>query len=183
MRSCPSAHRSGRGAEGALEPIPYLDSYLRSILERTRVIAMVGASTNIRRPSYFAFKYLRERGYRVIPVNPPAAGTDLRGETVMADLESIDVPVDMVDVFRRSEEALAITESAIRIGAKTVWMQLGIRNDEAAARAEAAGLDVVMNRCPKIEYGRLYGELGWGGINSGLFSNRRRPLRSRTKLT
>lgn len=183
MRSCPSAPRSGRGAEGALEPIPYPDSYLRSILERTRVIAMVGASTNIRRPSYFAFKYLRERGYRVIPVNPPAAGTDLLGETVMADLESIDVPVDMVDVFRRSEEALAITESAIRIGAKTVWMQLGIRNDEAAARAEAAGLEVVMNRCPKIEYGRLYGELGWGGINSGLFSNRRRPLRSRTKLT
>ncbi|MCY4098869.1 MAG: CoA-binding protein [Rhodospirillales bacterium] len=166
-----------------MEPIPYLDSYLRSILERTRVIAMVGASTNIRRPSYFAFKYLRERGYRVIPVNPPAAGTDLLGETVMAELESIDVPVDMVDVFRRSEEALAITESAIRIGAKTVWMQLGIRNDEAAACAEAAGLDVVMNRCPKIEYGRLYGELGWGGINSGLFSNRRRPLRSRTKLT
>ena len=183
MRSCPSAPRSGRGSDGALEPIPYPDSYLRSILERTRVIAMVGASTNIRRPSYFAFKYLRERGYRVIPVNPPAAGTDLLGETVMADLESIDVPVDMVDVFRRSEEALAITESAIRIGAKTVWMQLGIRNDEAAARAEAAGLDVVMNRCPKIEYGRLYGELGWGGINSGLFSNRRRPLRSRTKLT
>ena len=166
-----------------MEPIPYPDSYLRSILERTRVIAMVGASTNIRRPSYFAFKYLRERGYRVIPVNPPAAGTDLLGETVMADLDSIDVPVDMVAVFRRSEEALAITESAIRIGAKTVWMQLGIRNDDAAARAKAAGLDVVMNRCPKIEYGRLYGELGWGGINSGLFSNRRRPLRSRTKLT
>ena len=166
-----------------MEPIPYADSYLRAILERTRVIAMVGASTNVRRPSYFAYKYLRERGYRVIPVNPPAAGTDLLGETVVADLEAIDVPIDMVDIFRRAEEAVAITDAAIRVGAKTVWMQLGIRNDDAAARARAAGLDVVMNRCPKIEYGRLYGELGWGGINSGLFSNRRRPLRTRTKLT
>ncbi len=164
-----------------MDPIPYSDDYLRGILERTRVIAMVGASTNIRRPSYFAYKYLRERGFRVIPVNARAAGGTLLGETVMPDLEAIDVPVDMVDVFRRTEEAGAITDAAIRIGAKTVWMQLGIRDDAAAARAEAAGLNVVMNRCPKIEYGRLYGELGWGGINSGLFSNKRRPLRTRTK--
>ncbi len=166
-----------------MTPIAYPDSYLRAILERTRVIAMVGASPNPRRPSYFAYKYLRERGYRVIPVNPAAAGTDLLGETVVADLESVDAAVDMVDLFRRSEEALALTRSAIRIGAKTVWMQLGIRNDAAAALAAAAGLDVVMNRCPKIEYGRLHGELGWGGINSGLFSNRRRPLRTRNRPT
>ncbi len=164
-----------------MPPLNYPDSLLREILERTRTIAMVGASTNIRRPSYFAYKYLRERGYRVIPVNPPAAGEELLGETIVPDLEAIDVPVDMVDIFRRSNEAGAITDAAIRIGARTVWMQLGVRDDEAAARAQAAGLDVVMNRCPKIEYGRLFGELGWGGINSGLFSNRRRPLRTRTR--
>ncbi len=166
-----------------MDPLSYPDSYLRSILERTRVIAMVGASTNPRRPSYFAYKYLRERGYRVIPVNPAAAGTDLLGETVVADLEAIDAAVDMVDIFRRSEEAPAITRAAIRIGARTLWMQLGIRHDAAAAAAAAAGLEVVMDRCPKIEHGRLYGELGWGGINSGLFSNRRRRLRTRNRLT
>lgn len=165
-----------------METIPYADDYLRGILDRTRTIAMVGASTNWNRPSYFAFKYLREKGFRVIPVNARAAGGDLLGEKVYADLDALPGPVDMVDIFRPSAEAGAITDEAIRIGAKTVWMQLGVRDDGAAARAQAAGLEVVMNRCPKIEYGRLFGELGWAGINSGLITNRRRPPRVRTRV-
>ncbi len=165
-----------------MEPIAYEASYLRGILERTRVVAMVGASTAWNRPSHFVYKYLREKGYRVIPVNARAAGQSLLGEKIQATLSDITEPVDMVDIFRPSVEAGAVVDEAIVIGAKTVWMQLGIRNDEAATRAAAAGLDVVMNRCPKIEYGRLYGELGWGGINSGLFSNKRRPLRTRTPI-
>lgn len=154
----------------------YEDAYLRDILRSAKVIAMVGASTNWNRPSYFVFKYLQSKNYRMIPVNPGSAGQDLLGETVHATLADIPVPVDMVDIFRNSEAAGPITDQAIAIGAKMVWMQLGVRNDAAAARAEAAGLKVVMNRCPKIEYGRLNGELGWGGINSGIISSRRRRL-------
>ena len=152
----------------------YSDDYLRGILRRTKVIAMVGASPNWNRPSYFVMKYLQGKGFRVIPVNPRAAGEEILGEPVVASLTDIGVPVDMVDVFRASDAAPAIVEDAIRIGAKTVWMQIGVRHDEAAARAEAAGLDVVMNRCPKIEYSRLCGELGWSGVNTGIISSRRR---------
>jgi uncharacterized protein len=152
----------------------YDDAYLRDILGSVKTIAMVGASTNWNRPSYFVFKYLQGKGYRVIPVNPGSAGESLLGETVVATLEEIADPVDMVDIFRKSEAAGAITDEAIAIGAKVVWMQIGVRDAAAAARAEAAGLKVVMNRCPKIEWGRLHGELGWGGINSGIISSRRR---------
>ena len=155
-----------------LEPLPYSDAQLRAILQRVRVIAMVGASSNWNRPSYFVMKYLQNKGYRVIPVNPGIAGETLLGEKVYASLRDIPEPVDMVDVFRAARETPAIVEDAIAIGAKVVWMQLGIRNDEAAATAEAAGIEVIMNRCPKIEFGRLGGELSWSGVNSGIIRNR-----------
>ena len=155
----------------------YDDDYIRAILRDVRVIAMVGASPSWNRPSYFAMKYLQAKGYRVIPVNPAAAGQEILGEKVHASLATIGEKIDMVDAFRNSEAAGPIADEAIAIGAKVVWMQLGVRNDAAAARAEAAGLRVVMNRCPKIEYGRLSGALSWGGINSGVISSRRRrPL-------
>jgi O-acetylhomoserine (thiol)-lyase len=168
-----------------LDPIPYSDDFLRSILRGVRTIAVVGASANWNRPSYFVTKYLQEKGYRVIPVNPGLAGQELLGEAVYRDLASIPEPVDMVDIFRNSEAAGAISDEAIAIGAKVVWMQLGVRNDQAAARAEQAGLKVVMHRCPKIEFGRLGGELGWYGVNSGIITNRAkeapRPKRQRVK--
>jgi len=152
----------------------YDDAYLRGILRRTKTVAMVGASPNWNRPSFFVMKYLQSKGFRVIPVNPRAAGEAILGEPVVAALADVTVPVDLVDVFRTSDAAPAIVEDAIRIGAKAVWMQIGVRHDAAAARAEAAGLAVVMNRCPKIEYSRLCGELGWSGVNTGIISSRRR---------
>ncbi len=155
-----------------LEPIPYSDTKLRRILSDVRTIALVGASSNWNRPSYFVMKYLQGKGYHVIPVNPGLAGRELLGQRVFASLRDIPEPVDMVDIFRSSDQAGAIVDEAIAIGAKVVWMQLGIRNDAAGARAEAAGLDVVMNRCPKIEFGRLGGELSWSGVNSGIVRNR-----------
>ena len=151
----------------------YANEYLRSIFAAVKTIAMVGASPHWNRPSYFAMKYLQGKGFRVIPVNPRALGEPILGETVYGALEDIPVPVDMVDIFRNSEAAGPITDAAIAIGAKIVWMQLGVRNDQAAARAEAAGLRVVMNRCPKIEYSRLHGELGWSGVNTGIISSKR----------
>jgi O-acetylhomoserine (thiol)-lyase len=156
----------------SLDPIPYSDAQLRAILQRVKTIAMVGASSNWNRPSYFVMKYLQGKGYRVIPVNPGIAGQSLLGEKVYASLRDIPEPVDMVDVFRTASEAPAIVEDTIAIGAKVVWMQLGIRNDKAAAAAEKAGIEVVMNRCPKIEFGRLGGELSWSGVNSGIIRNR-----------
>jgi predicted CoA-binding protein len=152
----------------------YDDSYIRSILAKVRTIAMVGASPNWNRPSHFAMKYLQGKGYRVIPVNPVAAGQEILGEKAYASLRDVPEKVDMVDIFRSSEAAGPLVDDAIAIGAKVVWMQLGVRNDEAAARAEAAGLEVVMNRCPKIEYARLNAELGWHGFNSGVISSKRR---------
>ena len=152
--------------------LDYTDDFLRQILRSVRTIAVVGASSNWNRPSYFVTKYLQEKGYRVIPVNPGLAGQQLLGETVYADLASIPEPVDMVDIFRNSAAAGPIADQAIAIGAKVVWMQLSVRNDEAAARAQAAGLKVVMDRCPKIEFGRLGGELGWYGVNSGIITNK-----------
>jgi O-acetylhomoserine (thiol)-lyase len=164
-------HASGR-IMADLEPIPYPDALIRGILQRVKTIAMVGASANWNRPSYFVMKYLQGKGYRVIPVNPGLAGQTLQGETVYATLRDIPNPVDMVDMFRAADAAPAIVADAIAIGAKVVWMQLGIRNDAAAAAAEAAGLQVIMNRCPKIEFGRLGGTLSWSGVNSGLIRNR-----------
>lgn len=152
----------------------YSDAYIGAILRETRRIAMVGASPNWNRPSYFAMKYLQAKGYRVIPVNPAAAGQRILGEQVHATLADIQGPVDMVDIFRNSQAAGPIVDEAIARGARIVWMQLGVRDDAAAARAEAAGLKVVMDRCPKIEFGRLTGALSWGGINSGIISSRRR---------
>jgi predicted CoA-binding protein len=152
----------------------YSDAYLRSILGKVRTIAMVGASPYWNRPSYFAMKYLQEKGYRVIPVNPQAAGQEILGEAVHADLASVSDPVDMVDIFRRADAADDLVDQAIEKGAKVVWMQLGVRNDRAAEKAEAAGLEVVMNRCPKIEWSRLNGELAWSGVNTGIISSKRR---------
>jgi hypothetical protein len=134
---------------------------------------MVGASPTTSRPSYFAMKYLMEKGFRIIPVNPGHEGKTILGEKVYGSLGEIPDKVDIVDIFRNSEAALAIAREAIAIGAAVVWMQLGVRNDEAARLAEAAGLEVVMNRCPKIEYGRLSGELSWAGVNSRRLSSRR----------
>lgn len=159
-------------------PLRYSDSLIAGILRRVRTIAMVGASPNWKRPSNFAMKYLQQKGYRVIPVNPraAAAGASILGETACPSLAEVPAPVEMVDVFRGSEAALEITREAIRLredkGFEVVWMQLGVRNDKAAAEAEAAGLTVIMNRCPKIEYGRLWGELGWGGFDRGVISSR-----------
>lgn len=161
------------------------DGRIRDILQRTRTIAVVGASANWNRPSAFVLKYMQGKGYRTIPVNPGIAGQTLSGETVYASLRDIPVPVDLVDIFRASEHVGPIVDDAIAIGAKAVWMQLGVRNDAAAAKAEAAGLDVVMDHCVKIEFGRLGGELSWFGVNSGLIRNRpaeppqRRPSRPR----
>ncbi|HEY1260265.1 MAG TPA: O-acetylhomoserine aminocarboxypropyltransferase [Stellaceae bacterium] len=167
----------------SLDPIPYSDAQLRAILRRVRTIAMVGASSNWNRPSYFVMKYLQGKGYRVIPVNPGLAGQELLGEKVYASLRDIPEPVDMVDLFRAAREAPKIVEDAIAIGAGVVWMQLGIRNDAAAAKAEAAGIEVIMNRCPKIEFGRLGGELSWSGVDSGIIRNRppEPPLARRAK--
>ncbi len=155
------------------EPLPYDDAYLRGILGRVKTIAMVGASTSEMRPSYFAMLYLQGKGYRVIPVNPRCAGETLLGETVQPDLASVPVRPDMVSIFRRSEDAGAVSDEAVRLGIPVIWMQLGVRDDAAALRAKAAGHDVVMNRCPKIEYGRLCGELGWLGVNRGILSAKR----------
>jgi len=154
-----------------LAPLPYSDATIRRILATTRTIALVGASSNWNRPSYFVMKYLQGKGYRVIPVNPGLAGSELLGEKVYARVGDIPEPIDMVEIFRNAREVPPIVEEAIAIGAKVVWMQLGIQHDEAARRAEAAGLEVIMNRCPKIEFGRLGGELSWSGVNSGLIRN------------
>jgi predicted CoA-binding protein len=138
----------------------YSDAYIRDILANNRTIAMVGASPNTSRPSYFAMKYLKAKGFHVIPVNPGQAGKEILGEKVYAALADIKEPIDIVDIFRSSNAALPIAKEAIRIGAKVVWMQLGVRNDEAAKLAEEAGLKVVMNRCPKIEYAPFTGSKG-----------------------
>ncbi len=138
---------------------------------------MVGASPNSVRPSYFAMKYLLDKGFTIIPVNPGQAGKEILGQKVYAALADVPPPVDMVDIFRNSDAAGPITDEAIankdRLGVKVLWMQLGVINEEAAKRAEAAGLTVIMNRCPKIEYGRLSGEIGWYGVNRRTIDNRK----------
>ncbi len=158
----------------------YSDDYIAGILRAARVFAFVGASANSSRPSYFAMKYLLGKGYVVHPINPGFAGQQLLGQTVYATLADVPAPVDVIDIFRNSDAALEVTREAIRLkdklGLKVVWMQLGVKNDAAAAEAEAAGLQVVMNRCPKIEYGRLSGEIAWAGVNSGQISSLRPKL-------
>ncbi len=153
----------------------YPDSYIRGILNTVKSIAMVGASEKQNRPSYFAFKYLLERGYNMIPINPGRAGQELLGRRIYARLADVPEPIDMVDIFRASQYALPIVQEALTLNPRpqVIWMQLGVRNDEAAALAEANGLKVVMNRCPKIEYGRLSSEISWMGVNTRTISSKR----------
>jgi len=153
----------------------YPDSYIRGILNTVKTIAMVGASEKENRPSYFAFKYLLERGYRMIPVNPGHAGEQMLGQRIYARLADIPEPVDMVDIFRASRYALPIVQETLALKPKpqVIWMQLGVRNDDAAELAEQNGLKVVMNRCPKIEYGRLSSEIAWMGVNTRTISSRK----------
>jgi len=156
----------------------YPDELIRSVLKTSKTIAMVGVSANDARPSYFAFKYLLGRGFRMIGVNPGLAGQTLLGAPVYASLAEIPEPVDMVDIFRNSEAAAGIVDAALEMKPlpKVIWMQLSVRNDAAAAKAEAAGLTVIMDRCPKIEYGRLSGEIGWTGVNSRILSSKKPAL-------
>jgi uncharacterized protein len=156
----------------------YDDSYIRGILNTVKTIAMVGVSANTSRPSYFAFKYLLERGYRMIPVNPGLAGQELLGRRVYGKLSDIPEPVDMVDIFRASQYALGIVQEALALMPRpqVIWMQLGVRSDEAAKLAEANGLKVVMNRCPKIEYGRLSSEIAWMGVNTRTLTSKKAQL-------
>src|SRR3984957_6759951 len=159
----------------------YDDAYIRGILNTVKTIAMVGVSNKESRPSYFAFKYLLERGYRMIPVTPGRAGGDLLGQKVYAALADIPEPIDMVDIFRASPHAPGIVEEALKLGSRprVIWMQLGVRNDATAALAEANGLKVVMNRCPKIEYGRLSSEISWMGVNSRTLTSKRAQISGR----
>jgi predicted CoA-binding protein len=156
----------------------YPDAYIRGILNTVKTIAMVGISPKENRPSYFAFKYLLERGYRMIPVNPGQAGKEILGQTVYARLADIPEPVDMVDVFRGAQYALPIVNEALALQPRpgVIWMQLTVRSDEAARVAEEAGMKVVMDRCPKIEYGRLSSELSWMGVNSRTLTSKKAQL-------
>ena len=155
----------------------YPDARIHAILRQVQTMAMVGASAVWRRPSFYAMKYLQKKGFRVIPVNPTRAGSEILGETVYGSIADVPCKIDMVDIFRTSEEAYDITKDVIATkdakAIKVLWMQLSVRNDLAAELAEKAGLMVIMNRCPKIEYARLSGELGWGGINSRIISAKR----------
>ncbi len=158
----------------------YSDDLIRKILRTSKVIAMVGASGNEMRPSYFAMKYLLDKGYIIHPINPGMAGKEILGRKVYASLKEVPAPVDIVDIFRAAEFAPAIVAEALqereRLGFKVVWMQLGIINEEAAKMAEDAGLTVIMDRCPKIEYGRFSGEIGWVGVNRKVIDNRKPKL-------
>ncbi len=163
-----------------MSELSYDDAHMRRILREVRTIAMVGASSNWVRPSNFAMKYLQGKGYKVIPLNPGQAGKEILGEPCYASVAEIPGTVDMIDIFRNSEAAGAVVNDILPIASekkiRVIWMQLGIRNDNAAARAKAAGLTVIMDRCPKIEYGRLFGELSWSGVNSGIITSKRRKL-------
>jgi uncharacterized protein len=162
----------------------YDPGYIRDILRNVKTIALVGASANESRPSYFVLKYLLEKGYKVFPVNPGLAGQDLLGQKVFASLAEIPEKIDMVDIFRSSEAAAAVVDEALALAPlpDVIWMQLSVRNDEAAQRAEAAGLKVVMNRCPKMEYGKLSGEWNWVGGNAGVISSKRPTLHASGKF-
>jgi predicted CoA-binding protein len=156
----------------------YPDDYIRGILNSVKSIAMVGASPVDVRPSYFAFKYLVQRGYDMIPVNPGHVGKSLLGRPFVASLADIGRPVDMVEIFRSTAHLMPVVDEALKLSPlpKVIWMQLGGRDDAAAAKAEAAGIKVVMNRCPKIEWGRLSSEISWMGVNSRTISSKRAPV-------
>jgi hypothetical protein len=156
----------------------YSDGFIRGVLNTVKTIAVVGVSPKVVRPSYFVFKYLLERGYRMIPVNPAQAGGELLGQRIYATLADVPDPIDMVDIFRNADAALGVVQEALALDPKpaVIWMQLGVRNDDAAKLAEASGLKVVMNRCPKIEYGRLSSEISWMGVNSRTLSSKRAAL-------
>jgi hypothetical protein len=156
----------------------YPNDYIRGILQGVKTIALVGASQSQARPSWIVTKYLLERGYDVIPVNPGLAGQELLGKRVYGSLKEIPHPVDMVEIFRNSQAAGPLTDEALALDPlpKVIWMQLSVRNDEAAAKAEARGVKVVMDRCPKIEFGRLSGEISWQGVNSRMLSSKKPVL-------
>ncbi|TIM34238.1 MAG: CoA-binding protein [Mesorhizobium sp.] len=157
----------------------YDNAYIAGILNSVKTIAMVGASANDVRPSYFVLKYLLGKGFSVFPINPGQAGKEILGRMTSARLADVPEPIDMVDVFRGSAAVPGVVDEVLRLDPlpKVIWMQLGVRHDEAAARAEAAGINVVMNRCPKIEYGKLSGEIGWTGVNSGVLSSKKPLMR------
>ncbi|PVB63310.1 CoA-binding protein [Labrenzia sp. 011] len=158
----------------------YSDTYIKSILDEVRTIAMVGASANNVRPSYFVLKYLLSKGYEVWPVNPGQAGKEILGQKVYASLDDLPGTADMIDIFRNSDAAGQIVDQVLagdRLP-KVIWMQLTVRHEDAARQAEDAGIKVVMDRCPKIEYGRLSGEIGWAGVNSRTLSSKRPSLKS-----
>lgn len=158
----------------------YDDAYIGGILNSVRTVAIVGSSANDVRPSFFVLKYLLNKGFDVYPVNPKEAGRQILGRTVYAQLADIPVALDMVDIFRASEAVPGIMDEILRLDPlpKVIWMQLTVRHDEAAERAEAAGIKVVMNRCPKIEYGRLSGEIAWNGVNSRVLSSKKPVMRA-----
>lgn len=162
----------------------YEADYIRGILKSVKTIALVGASSNAVRPSYFVMQYLLGKGYEVMPVNPGLAGRELLGQTVYGALKDIPKPIDMVDIFRNSEAAAGVTDEALQLDPrpKVIWMQIAVRNDKAAAKAEALGLHVVMNRCPKMEYGKLSGEYAWVGGNSGIISSRKQIMHESGKI-
>lgn len=161
----------------------YPDTLIRSILRSTKTIAMVGASGNPMRPSYFAMKYLLDKGFTIDPVNPGMAGKEILGRKVYASLKEVPGPIDMVDIFRGSDAAPGIVAEALRekerLGCKTIWMQLGVISEEAERMAREAGLEVIMDRCPKIEHGRFSGEIGWMGVNRRVIDNRKPALFSK----
>ena len=157
-------------AEYSIGPMDYINT-LRRILKESRVIAVVGLSAEWHRPSHFAAKYMQEHGYRVIPVNPKYR--EILGEKCYASLRDIPQKVDLVDVFRKTQDVMPVAEDAIAIGAKVLWQQLGVKNEAAAAKARAAGLETVMDHCVKIEHGRLFGGLNWVGVNTRLISAKR----------
>lgn len=163
-----------------MSALHYDDDLIKRVLKETRTIAMAGASPNWVRPSNFAMKYLLGKGYQVHPINPGHAGKEIWERMTYATLADVPAPIDMLDIFRNSEAAGQLVDEAIKLKdekqIKFIWMQLGVVNEAAAKRAEAAGMTVIMDRCPKIEYGRLFGELGWSGVNSGIITSKRRKL-------
>ena len=157
--------------------IIYEDHYIRSILDNTKTIAMIGLSSSWQRPSYFVAKYLLDRGFKIFPVNPREAGKTILSQKVYSSVSEINENIDMVDIFRKSSDIDLIIDDVIKTQPKTIWLQIGVINFNAEKLAKKNKINMVMNKCPKIEYGRLSGELGWAGINSGVFLNKRRVIR------
>jgi predicted CoA-binding protein len=157
--------------------IVYEDYYIRSILDNTKTIAMIGLSSSWQRPSYFVAKYLLDRGFKIFPVNPREAGKTILSQKVYSSVSEIKEKIDMVDIFRKSNDVELLIDDVINIKPSTIWLQIGVINFKAEKLAKKNNINMVMNKCPKIEYGRLSGELGWAGINSGVFLNKRRVIR------